>query len=97
MRTGNFNIHFGFVRFEVDGLFDADVRVAFSLVFFDFFSTFLCFGLVFLADVFLFEAFFIACIRIACLCLIKLNNFVWQLRKWSMAIWAKQRKFTLDS
>ena len=52
MRTGNFNIHFGFFRFAVDGLFDADLRAAFSLVFFDVFAIFLCFGLVFLADVF---------------------------------------------
>ena len=60
MRTGNFNIHLGFVRFAVDGLFDTDLRVAFSLVFFDIFAIFLCFGLVFLPDVFLF-----ACIRTA--------------------------------
>ena len=53
MRTGNFNIHLGFVRFAVDGLFDADLRAAFSLIFFDFFAIFVCFGLVFLADVFL--------------------------------------------
>mgnify|MGYP004102710277 CR=1 FL=1 len=42
-----------------------DLRAAFSLIFFDFFAIFLCFGLVFLADVFLFEGFFIACIRTA--------------------------------
>ena len=60
MRTGNFNIHFGSVRFAVDGLFDAGLRAAFSLVLFDFFDIFLCFGLVFLADVVLFEGFSIA-------------------------------------
>ena len=65
MRTGNFNIHFGFVRFVVDGLFDVGLRAAFSLIFFDFFAIFLCFGVVFLADVFLLEGFFIACIRTA--------------------------------
>ena len=36
-------------------------------------------------------------IKVACLCLINLNDFVLKLRKWGMAIWAKQRKFALNS
>jgi uncharacterized protein YqhQ len=65
MRTGNFNIHLGFVRFAIDGLFDSDLRVAFSLVFLMFLPFFFALDLFFLADVFLLEIFFTACIRIA--------------------------------
>ena len=36
-------------------------------------------------------------IPITCLYMMKLNNFVVQLREWGVAIWAVQREFALDS
>ena len=63
MWTGNFNIHFGFIRFGAEGLFAVGLRVAFSFFFFVLFVVLRCFGLICLAVLFLFEGFLVACIR----------------------------------